>query len=66
MKETSKLKKLWMKEELFYFQGKGIDIGCGNDPVFDNVYKFDLEQGDANEISKHIREKLTSFILLTA
>jgi SAM-dependent methyltransferase len=57
MKETSKLKKLWTKEELAYFEGKGIDIGCGDDPIFENVYKFDLDQGDANEISKHVSEK---------
>jgi len=57
MKETSKLKKLWSKEELAFFQGKGIDIGCGDDPIFENVYKFDLEQGDANEISKYVQDK---------
>lgn len=57
MKETSKLKKIWSKEELTYFQGKGIDIGCGNDPVFENVYKFDLEQGDANEVTKYVQNQ---------
>jgi SAM-dependent methyltransferase len=57
MKETSKLKKIWSKEELRYFQGKGIDIGCGGDPIFENVYKFDLQQGDANEISQFVQNQ---------
>jgi len=57
MKETSKLKKLWNSNELSYFKGKGIDIGCGTDPVFEDVYKFDIDQGDANKISDYVKKQ---------
>lgn len=37
--------------------GNGIDIGCGPDPIVPNVRKFDVEDGDANQISKYVHEQ---------
>ena len=35
-------------------KGKGIDVGCGPDKVWDdNCMAFDQEQGDANKISEY-------------
>ena len=28
--------------------GKGIDIGCGPDPILPGVDRFDVDQGDAS------------------
>jgi SAM-dependent methyltransferase len=36
--------------------GKGIDIGCGADPIFPDVRRFDLEDGDANEITRFVHD----------
>jgi len=56
MKETRKLND-YRKDNGYdeYFIGKGIDIGCGPDPVskdiftnIDSVTSYDLPQGDAN------------------
>ena len=55
-KETSKTKKIWSELEMNYLKGNGIDIGCGNDPVFSNVQPFDLKHGDANKISDYIKD----------
>jgi SAM-dependent methyltransferase len=57
MDESSKTKKLWGEFELFTLKGKGIDIGCGADPVQPEVQRFDVEHGDANEISKFVHEE---------
>lgn len=42
------------RERECYFQrylvGEGIDIGCGNDPVTDDCMRWDLPQGDAQEL----------------
>ena len=54
--EASKTKQLWT-HEFDYLKGKGIDIGCGSDPILPNVKKFDQEDGDANEIEKYISEE---------
>ena len=56
--ETSKTKKIWTESEKSYLKGDGIDIGCGNDPVFNHVIPFDQQHGDANHISKYIDKKL--------
>jgi SAM-dependent methyltransferase len=40
--------------ERTYFSGSVLDIGCGPDPVVPHAQPFDLEQGDANEISKFL------------
>jgi SAM-dependent methyltransferase len=57
MKETTKTKKTWTDYHRSFLKGKGIDIGCGPDPVFKNVLRFDVEQGDANEITKFVNEE---------
>ena len=42
-----------------YFQGYGIDIGCGKDLVSPNAEPFDLEHGNAQNILKH--KKINGF-----
>ena len=60
--ETSKTKKIWSQKEIDYLKGDGIDIGCGNDPVFSHVIPFDKEHGDANQISKYFPNKKLDFV----
>jgi SAM-dependent methyltransferase len=55
--ESSKTKKVWGALEHDVLQGEGIDIGCGPDPVFPHVMPFDLAQGDANEILRHVHRQ---------
>src|SRR5262245_54112280 len=57
MHETTKTKKLWGALERSILTGRGIDIGCGQDPVRPNVRRFDVEDGDANEITKYVHEQ---------
>lgn len=57
MDEASKTRALWGKDVLSLMTGDGLDIGCGPDPIFPNVDRFDKEDGDANVISKHINKK---------
>jgi SAM-dependent methyltransferase len=57
MNETSKTKKIWTADEWALLQGSGIDIGCGPDPVTPNARRFDMENGDANEIGKFVSEQ---------
>lgn len=56
--ETSKTKKIWSEAEKSYLKGDGVDIGCGNDPVFSHAIPFDQEHGDANNITRYITKKL--------
>src|SRR5450755_1243230 len=56
MDETSKSKQIWGALEWSVLSGTGIDIGCGPDPVTPEVRKFDVQDGDANEITRHVRE----------
>ena len=56
MNETSKTLKIWTEKEKQLLVGKGIDIGCGKDPVIPNVKCFDIENGDANFITKFVDE----------
>ena len=42
-------------KEIQLLHGKGIDIGCGKDPVTEECQKFDVEDGDANEITKYVQ-----------
>jgi SAM-dependent methyltransferase len=56
MDETSKSRKIWGDLERPVLTGKGIDIGCGPDPVTPDVRPFDLTQGDANCISQYVKE----------
>jgi SAM-dependent methyltransferase len=57
MDETTKSRKLWGELENSILQGRGIDVGCGPDPVKPDVRKFDVGDGDANEITKYVREQ---------
>lgn len=57
MKEASKTKVYFSLLEEKVFKGKGIDIGCGNDPILDNVERFDIEDGDANQIGKYVKKQ---------
>jgi len=56
MNETTKTKRLWSDFERSIFTGKGIDIGCGPDPVNDSVRHFDMEHGDANRITNYVHD----------
>jgi SAM-dependent methyltransferase len=55
--ETSKTKKIWTDKEWNFLKGEGIDIGCGRDPVIPSARRFDLEQGDANHVTKYVSDK---------
>jgi len=55
--ETSKLRALWSNFERSIFTGKGIDIGCGGDPVCEDVLQFDQGQGDANRITEYVADR---------
>lgn len=54
--EASKTKLLWGEFEHKILSGKGIDIGCGCDPITESVKRFEIENGDANEITRYIHE----------
>jgi len=56
MDETSKSKTIWSNWEFGILQGKGIDIGCGPDPVLETARRFDVEDGDANHITRFVSE----------
>ena len=56
MYEASKTRKLLKQEEIAMLHGKGIDIGCGEDPVTEDCQLFDMPHGDANNITNHIFE----------
>jgi SAM-dependent methyltransferase len=56
MNEASKSRALWGQFERSVLVGKGLDIGCGGDPVFPDVRGFDIGDGDANEITRFIHE----------
>jgi len=55
--EATKTKKVWTDAERALLRGKGIDIGCGRDPVLPDVQRFDAEHGDANVITRHVSER---------
>ena len=65
MNETSKaMRRRMIEDELGIFnwsqiiKGKGIDVGCGPDKVWDdNCMAFDQEQGDANKISEYFGDE---------
>lgn len=56
MNETMKTQRIWGPLERSILSGKGIDIGCGPDPLSPDVKAFDLKDGDANEITKYVDE----------
>lgn len=57
MNETTKAKQYWGPTERQATQGQGIDIGCGPDPVTPGARRFDLEDGDANVASQHVKDQ---------
>lgn len=57
MKESSKTRQTWGPLELSILQGSGIDIGCGPDPITADCDRFDLQDGDANEISRFVSKR---------
>ncbi len=57
MDETSKTRKIWTSFEENILTGTGIDIGCGPDPVSPNARKFDMEDGDANDILRFVDQQ---------
>jgi SAM-dependent methyltransferase len=57
MNETSKSKQFWGPLEHSVLTGKGIDIGCGPDPVTPNARPFDVAEGDANTITQYVKEQ---------
>lgn len=57
MNEASKAKRHWGELEALVLRGKGIDIGCGPDPVLPDVRPFDTQHGDANRITKFVSEQ---------
>lgn len=57
MDETTKSRRIWGPIEHAVLTGSGIDIGCGPDPITPTVRRFDLEHGDANAITKYVKER---------
>lgn len=55
--EATKIKEKFGELEKIIFKGTGIDIGCGDDPIFEDVRPFDMADGDANKITKYVHEK---------
>jgi len=55
--EATKTRAKFSALENKIFCGKGIDIGCGDDPIHETARPFDKKHGDANKISKYITEK---------
>ncbi|MBI5690657.1 MAG: class I SAM-dependent methyltransferase [Verrucomicrobia bacterium] len=55
--ETSKSRRHWGPLEIGILQGSGIDIGCGPDPVTPTVRRFDVTDGDANQITRFVSEQ---------
>lgn len=57
MDEATKTRNIWGDLERSILCGEGIDIGAGKDPVLPDVRRFDVEHGDANEITKYVNEQ---------
>ena len=51
MKEASKTLTLLSDAERALLAGRGIDIGCGDDPILPGFQPFDRAQGDAGRIT---------------
>jgi SAM-dependent methyltransferase len=70
MKETSKaMRRRWCEHELGLFPwrdvfaGRGIDVGCGDDPIpIQGVTTFDVQQGDANLLSRYFAESSVDWL----
>jgi SAM-dependent methyltransferase len=57
MNEASKTLRIWAPVERALLSGKDIDIGCGPDPITHDVQRFDVDRGDANQITKYVKEQ---------
>lgn len=58
MRESEKTWNIWTSAERAVFEnGRGIDIGCGDAPIHPLCRKFDVADGDANEITKYVSEQ---------
>jgi SAM-dependent methyltransferase len=57
MDETTKSRTYWGPREWKATRGKGIDIGCGPDPVTEDARRFDMQDGDANRITDFVHEQ---------
>jgi SAM-dependent methyltransferase len=57
MNECTKSQAHWGVIERQIIQGRGIDIGCGPDPVTPTARRFDLDDGDANVVSQYVKEQ---------
>ena len=55
--EATKARLSFGELEKRIFCGSGLDIGCGDDPLFPDVRRFDKQDGDANNITKYINEQ---------
>jgi SAM-dependent methyltransferase len=63
MDEASKTRSV--RGEFFeksYLQGRGIDIGCGQDLVCSNAEPFDLQHGDAQHLLNHKKPSSFDFV----
>ena len=56
MNEATKTRALLTAAERSLLQGKGIDVGCGPDPISATCQRFDVEDGDANRITDHVTD----------
>ncbi len=56
-REASKTRAIWDAATLALLRGKGLDVGCGDDPVLPHVTRFDKADGDANRLSAHVHEQ---------
>jgi SAM-dependent methyltransferase len=56
-REASKTRKLWTAETAALLRGRGIDIGCGDDPVAADAVRFDRREGDAQDIGRYVSER---------
>ncbi len=54
MNEAGKTLAAWSDSERALLVGRGIDIGCGPWPVVPGAMPFDLANGDANHITRHV------------
>ncbi|OLC75068.1 MAG: hypothetical protein AUH72_20950 [Acidobacteria bacterium 13_1_40CM_4_65_8] len=55
--EASKTRAIWGPDVMTLLTGQGLDIGCGPDPILPTVDRFDLEQGDANTITRYVHKQ---------
>lgn len=57
MDETSKTLRLHGPRLAPFMEGRGIDIGCGDDPVTASCRGFDRSDGDAERIDEYVDEE---------